>query len=101
MYSKLVFCLKYFVFKTSFFVFSDIVACCAPIGLFLGRIANFINGELVGKISNAPWAVIFPEAGNLARHPSQIYEAFLEGILLFVVINYFALKKKLLAMLNG
>ena len=63
---------------------------------FFGRIANFINGELYGKISTLPWAVIFPDGGNVARHPSQIYEAILEGIFLFILINYFALKKQLI-----
>ena len=82
--------------KTNFFKFADIVSCVAPIGIFLGRIANFINGELYGKISTLPWAVIFPNGGSMARHPSQIYEAILEGIILFALINYFALKKKLL-----
>ena len=82
--------------NTNFFKFSDIVACVAPIGLFLGRIANFINGELFGKISTLPWAVVFPDAGNVSRHPSQIYEAFLEGIVLFILINIIAVKKKLL-----
>jgi len=82
--------------KTNFFKFTDIVSCAAPIGIFLGRIANFINGELYGKVSNVSWAVVFPYGGNLARHPSQIYEALLEGILLFLLINYFALKKKLI-----
>ena len=82
--------------KTNFFKFSDIVACVAPIGIFLGRIANFINGELFGKISTLPWAVIFPNGGNISRHPSQIYEAILEGVVLFILINYFALRKKLL-----
>ena len=82
--------------KTNFFLFSDIIACVAPIGLFLGRIANFINGELVGKISTLPWAVIFPNVDNLPRHPSQIYEAVLEGLILFILINILALKKKLL-----
>jgi len=82
--------------KINFFKFSDIVACVAPIGIFLGRIANFINGELYGKISTLPWAVIFPNGGSMARHPSQIYEAILEGIILFALINYFALKQKLL-----
>tara|TARA_Y100001960_G_C14461907_1_gene722484 strand:- start:15 stop:824 length:810 start_codon:yes stop_codon:yes gene_type:complete len=82
--------------KINFFKYSDIVSCVAPIGLFLGRIANFINGELYGKISNLPWAVIFPNTDNIARHPSQIYEAILEGIVLFVLINFLALKKKLL-----
>ena len=82
--------------KSNFFNFTDIIACVAPIGLFLGRIANFINGELFGKVSTLPWAVVFPDVDNLARHPSQIYEAILEGIVLFVLINIFALKKKLL-----
>ena len=64
--------------KSNFFKFSDIISCVAPIGIFLGRIANFINGELYGKISSAPWAVIFPNAGYEPRHPSQLYEAMLE-----------------------
>ena len=59
--------------KISFFKISDIISCVSPIGLFLGRIANFINGELYGKISTLPWSIIFPNAGNLSRHPSQIY----------------------------
>jgi len=82
--------------KTNFFKFADIVSCVAPIGIFFGRIANFINGELYGKISTLPWAVIFPAGGSLPRHPSQIYEALLEGMILFILINYFALKKQLL-----
>jgi phosphatidylglycerol:prolipoprotein diacylglycerol transferase len=82
--------------KVSFFIISDIVACAAPIGLFLGRIANFINGELYGKISSLPWAIIFPLGGNVTRHPSQIYEAALEGIILFLIVNFFAIKKKLI-----
>ena len=82
--------------KKNFFKFTDIICCVAPIGLFLGRIANFINGELFGKISTLPWAVVFPDAGNVSRHPSQIYEAFLEGIVLFILINMIAIKKKLL-----
>jgi len=82
--------------KTNFFKFADIVSCVAPIGLFLGRIANFINGELYGKITTLPWAVIFPNGGSVARHPSQIYEAILEGIILFILINYLALKKQFL-----
>ena len=58
----------------------------APIGLFLGRIANFINAELWGRPSDVPWAMVFPGAGPLARHPSQLYEAMLEGLVLFVVL---------------
>ena len=82
--------------NANFFKFSDIIACVAPIGLFLGRISNFINGELFGKASSLPWAVIFPSGGNIARHPSQIYEAILEGIVLFILINFIALKKQLI-----
>ena len=82
--------------RINFFYFTDIIACVAPVGLFFGRIANFINGELFGKISNLPWAVVFPDSGNISRHPSQIYEAILEGIILFILINFFALKKQLL-----
>lgn len=80
----------------NFFNLTDIIACVTPIGLFLGRIANFVNGELFGKVSDLPWAVIFPEAGNIGRHPSQIYEAILEGVFLFILINFFAIKKQLL-----
>ena len=82
--------------KINFFKFSDIIACAAPIGIFLGRIANFINGELYGKISNLPWAIIFPMGGHLPRHPSQIYEAIFEGLILFIIINFLAIQKKLL-----
>ena len=82
--------------KSNFFKFSDIISCVAPIGIFLGRIANFINGELYGKISTAPWAVIFPNVDSMPRHPSQLYEAILEGVVLFIIINYLALKKELI-----
>ena len=82
--------------NTSFFKYSDVIACVSPIGLFFGRIANFINGELFGKISTLPWAVIFPYGGNIGRHPSQIYEAVLEGIVLLILINFLALKKYLI-----
>jgi phosphatidylglycerol:prolipoprotein diacylglycerol transferase len=64
----------------------DYVAMCAPIGLMLGRIANFINGELWGRPTNLPWGILFPNGGLLPRHPSQIYEAFLEGPLLFALL---------------
>ena len=66
----------------------DYVACCIPPGLFLGRIANFINGELWGRTTDLPWGVVFPAADLVPRHPSQLYEAFLEGIVLFVVLWY-------------
>lgn len=64
----------------------DIVSAVVPIGLFFGRLANFVNGELWGRLSDAPWAVVFPEAGPFARHPSQLYEAGLEGIVLLAVL---------------
>jgi phosphatidylglycerol:prolipoprotein diacylglycerol transferase len=64
----------------------DIVCAVAPIGLFLGRMANFVNAELWGRRSDVPWAFVFPGAGPLPRHPSQLYEAALEGLVLFVVL---------------
>jgi phosphatidylglycerol---prolipoprotein diacylglyceryl transferase len=82
--------------KEYFFKFTDLISCASPIGIFLVRIANFINGELYGKISTMPWAIVFPYVDNNPRHPSQLYEAILEGIVLFVIINYLAIKKNLL-----
>lgn len=64
----------------------DYVACCVPFGLFFGRLANFVNGELWGRPTNVPWAIVFPTGGEAPRHPSQLYEAGLEGILLFCVL---------------
>ena len=64
----------------------DLVACVVPIGLFLGRVANFINGELYGRVTDVPWAMVFPHGGDLPRHPSQLYEAALEGVVLFCVL---------------
>ena len=64
----------------------DIIACVTPLGLFFGRIANFINGELVGKVTNVSWSVIFPSVDLQPRHPSQLYEAFFEGLLLFIIM---------------
>ena len=68
-------------------VLFDVVSCVAPIGIFFGRLANFINGELYGKPTDLPWAVIFPLIDDFGRHPSQIYEALLEGVLLFIILN--------------
>ncbi len=69
------------------FFLLDIISFVAPIGIFFGRIANFINGELVGKTTDVFWGVIFPNIDNNVRHPSQLYEAFLEGIVLFIIMN--------------
>lgn len=66
----------------------DMLGAVAPLGLFLGRIANFINGELYGRETSLPWGVVFPTGGPEPRHPSQLYEAALEGIILFLVIRY-------------
>jgi len=77
-----------------FFVLMDFVAPFVPIGLFLGRIGNFINGELWGRSSDLPWAMVFPYAGELPRHPSQLYEALGEGVLLFAVLWWFSSKPR-------
>lgn len=69
-----------------FLAFADIICEAIPIGLFFGRIANFINGELFGRASDVPWAMIFPGGGPLPRHPSQLYEASAEGLLLFLLL---------------
>ncbi len=65
---------------------ADLLACATPIGLFLGRIANFVNGELYGRTTDVPWAVVFPGGGQIGRHPSQLYEALLEGLFLFIIL---------------
>ncbi len=67
----------------------DLLATVAPIGIFLGRMSNFVNGELFGRETDLPWGVIFPMGGDIPRHPSQLYEAILEGLILFLVIRYF------------
>jgi phosphatidylglycerol:prolipoprotein diacylglycerol transferase len=67
--------------------FADLGFVAAPIGLFLGRLANFINGELFGRVTDVPWAMVFPRGGPLPRHPSQLYEAALEGLLLFILLH--------------
>jgi phosphatidylglycerol:prolipoprotein diacylglycerol transferase len=69
-----------------FLATTDVYAVPIPIGLGLGRIGNFINGELFGRVSDVPWAMIFPAGGPMPRHPSQLYECFLEGLLLFTVL---------------
>ncbi|NIJ34628.1 prolipoprotein diacylglyceryl transferase [Sphingomonas oligoaromativorans] len=66
---------------------TDYIACVAPIGLFFGRLANFVNGELWGKPSTVPWAIVFPGAGDVPRHPSELYEAGLEGLVLFAILS--------------
>lgn len=79
-----------FAWKRNILVWSlfDVVAAAAPIGLFLGRLANFVNAELWGRTSDVPWAFVFPTGGPQPRHPSQLYEAVLEGPALFLVLFY-------------
>jgi phosphatidylglycerol:prolipoprotein diacylglycerol transferase len=76
------------------FEYLDIIALVSPIGIFFGRIANFINSELYGYETSVPWAVQFIQIDNLYRHPSQLYEAILEGIILFLLMIYFWNKNK-------
>jgi phosphatidylglycerol:prolipoprotein diacylglycerol transferase len=80
--------------KLNLWSVADLIAAATPIGLFFGRIANFINGELWGKITDVPWAVVFPNAlpPGLPRHPSQIYEAVMEGVLLFLLLRHLVLR---------
>jgi len=73
---------------------ADLIVPTIPVGLFFGRMGNFINAELYGKPSNIPWAMVFPGAGNVSRHPSQLYEAFLEGVVLFVILWIYKDRKK-------
>ncbi|MBC8268375.1 MAG: prolipoprotein diacylglyceryl transferase [Rhodospirillaceae bacterium] len=75
--------------------FADIVACATPVGLMLGRLANFINGELFGRASDVPWAMVFPRGGDAPRHPSQLYEAFLEGLVLFCLLYLLSKKESI------
>ena len=73
--------------RCAYLLLADFVAFAAPVGLGLGRIANFINGELYGRVTSLPFGVVFPLGGPLPRHPSQLYEAFLEGVVLFVLVR--------------
>ena len=72
--------------KISFLRVCDYLACCVPFGLFFGRLANFVNDELWGRVTDVPWAIVFPNGGDLPRHPSQLYEAALEGLLMAAIM---------------
>ena len=69
------------------FRYLDLVALSAPIGIFLGRVSNFINSELYGRQTDLPWSVKFVKIDDLSRHPSQLYEAIFEGLILFIILN--------------
>ena len=79
--------------KIEFFYLSDLVSLVAPIGLFLGRISNFINTELYGRVTDFPLAIIYPLIDNTPRHPAQLYEALFEGIILFLILLFYFSKK--------
>jgi len=83
--------------KIPFLAFTDLLACVVPIGLGLGRLANFVNGELFGRATAAPWGMIFPRGGPMPRHPSQLYEAAAEGLLLLLVMFFLSRSEKVRA----
>ena len=91
----------YFAKKNNqnFFIYLDVISIVAPIGIFFGRIANFINSELYGTETNLPWAVQFIKKDNLYRHPTQLYEAIFEGLILFLILIY--LRNKGLMKITG
>lgn len=89
------------VHKVTFLKVIDLIAITVPIGLGLGRIGNFINGELWGRITDVPWAMVFPNSDNMPRHPSQLYEAGLEGLLLFVILWSYAKKPRKAGVLSA
>jgi phosphatidylglycerol---prolipoprotein diacylglyceryl transferase len=79
----------------------DFVVPLVPLGLAAGRIGNFINGELWGRVSHVPWAMVFPHAGNLPRHPSQLYEMALEGLALFFIVWFYSSKPRARGAVTG
>jgi phosphatidylglycerol:prolipoprotein diacylglycerol transferase len=88
-------------YKKTFLEVGDFVAPIVPLGLAAGRIGNFINGELWGRVTDVPWAVVFPHVDNQPRHPSQLYELGLEGIVLFIVIWFYAAKPRPVGRVSG
>lgn len=84
-----------------FLTLCDVGAVGAPIGFFLGRLANFVNDELWGRVTNVPWAIVFPSGGPQPRHPSQLYEALLEGVILFAVMWWLSRKRRARGVMLG
>jgi phosphatidylglycerol:prolipoprotein diacylglycerol transferase len=87
--------------KVSLLALADLCALSAPVGLGLGRLGNFINGELYGRVTALPWGIVFPGAGALPRHPSQLYEALLEGVFIFVSLRVVSRRKPPAGVLSG
>ncbi len=85
----------------TFFGVADFIAPLVPFGLGVGRLGNFMNGELWGRVTEVPWGIVFPGAGPLARHPSQLYQMALEGIALFLILNWFIKKPRPLGSVSG
>lgn len=85
----------------SFFTIADFVAPLVPFGLGAGRLGNFMNGELWGRVTDVPWAMVFPTGGPYPRHPSQLYEFALEGVVLFLILNWFIRKPRPLGAVSG
>lgn len=88
-------------YRIRFMQVTDFIAPLVPLGLFFGRIGNFINSELWGKVTDVPWGVVFPNGGPEPRHPSQIYEALLEGLLLFVILWLYAARERKIGRVSG
>jgi phosphatidylglycerol:prolipoprotein diacylglycerol transferase len=88
-------------FKKPFLSLTDLIAPVVPIGLGAGRIGNFINAELWGRVTDVPWGMVFPGAGSLPRHPSQLYEFFLEGVVMFCVLWFYSRRPRPLGAVSG
>ena|SRR3990167_6240663 len=84
-----------------FLALTDFIAPIVPLGLAAGRLGNFINGELWGRVTNVPWAMVFPDGGPAPRHPSQLYEMALEGVLLFVILWFYSARPRPLGAVSG
>jgi len=89
------------VHRRHFWAITDFIAPAIPIGIMAGRLGNFINGELWGRITNMPWGIVFPYAGAMPRHPSQLYEFGLEGLSLFLILNVYAKKTRRTGAVSG
>ncbi|ATF09670.1 prolipoprotein diacylglyceryl transferase [Candidatus Enterovibrio altilux] len=87
--------------KRTFYIVADFVAPFVPFGLGAGRLGNFMNGELWGRVTDVPWGMIFPMSGLLVRHPSQLYEFMLEGVVLFFILNWFIHKPRPVGAISG